>query len=84
MATNHLRYIAEGDGGCPRYRTISDRLTKINGQLDPQTAMQLLTEVKQGITQWSTVYDMTSGDIKAVIAGFYDAVYSFHLDRLNP
>ena len=84
MATNHLRCIAEGDGGCPRYRTISDRLTKINGQLDPQTAMQLLTEVKQGMTQWSTVYDMTSGDINVVIAGFYDAVYSFHLDRLNP
>jgi hypothetical protein len=84
LATNHLRCIAEGDGGCPRYRTISARLTMLNGQLDPQAAMQLLSEVKQGMTQWSTVYNMTSGDINVVFAGFYDAVYSFHLDRLNP
>jgi hypothetical protein len=84
MATNHLRCIAEGDGGCPRYRTISARLTNSNGKLDPQAAMQLLSEVKQGMTQWSTVYNMTSGDINVAIAGIYDNVYSFHLDRLNP
>jgi hypothetical protein len=84
MATNHLRCIAEGDGGCPRYRTISAQLTAANGQLDPQAAMQLLSEVKQGMTQWSTVYDMTSGYINVVISGFYDAIYSFHLERLNP
>jgi len=84
LATNHLRCIAEGDGGCPRYHTISERLTTVNGQLEPQAAMQLLSEVKQDMTQWSTVYDMTSGDINVAIAGFYDAIYSFHLDRVNP
>ncbi len=84
MATNHLRCIAEGDGGCPRYHTISARLTTLNGQLDPHAAMQLLSEVKQGMTQWSTVYNMTSGDINVSIAGVYDNVYSFHLDRLTP
>lgn len=84
LATNHLRCIAEGDGSCPRYRTISDRLTALNGQLDLQAAMQLLLEVNQDMTQWSTVYNLTSGDINVVIARFYDSVYSFHLDRLNP
>ena len=84
LATNHLRCIAVGDGGCPRYHAISTRLTTVNGQLDPQAAMQLLSEVKQDITQWSTVYNMTSGDINVGIAGIYDDVYSFHLDRLNP
>ncbi len=84
LATNHLRCIAVGDGGCPRYHTISTRLTTVNGQLDLKAAMQLLSEVKQDITQWSTVYNMTSGDINVGIAGIYDDVYSFHLDRLNP
>lgn len=84
MATNHLRCIAKGDGGCPRYRTISDRLTSLNGQFDSFAAMQLLSDVKQDITQWSTVYNMTRGDIQVVISGGYDIVYSFILDRLVP
>jgi hypothetical protein len=84
LATNHLRCIADGDGGCPRYRTISARLTELNGQLDPQAAMALLAEVKQGMTQWSSVYDMTSGDLRVVLAGRYDTIFSFHLDRLHP
>jgi hypothetical protein len=84
LATNHLRCIAEGDGGCVRYRTLSEQLAALNGQLDPQAAMQLLSEVKQGITQWSAVYNMTSGDIQVALAGKYDAIFSFHLDLLNP
>jgi hypothetical protein len=84
LATNHMRCIAVGDGGCPRYYTLSERLSTANGQLDPQSAMQLLSEVKQGITQWSSVYDMTSGDIHVAIAGNYDTVFSFHLNLLHP
>jgi hypothetical protein len=84
LATNHLRCIAEGDGGCPRYHTISERLTSVNGQLDPQAAMQLLSDVKQGMTQWSVIYDMTSGDISVVIAGDYETTFSFQLDILHP
>jgi predicted choloylglycine hydrolase len=84
MATNHLRCIARGDGGCQRYHTLSDRLTSLNGQLDPQAAMQLLSEVNQDMTQWSSVYNMTSGDINVVIAGLDDTVYSFHLDLRQP
>jgi len=84
LATNHLRCIAEGDGGCLRYRTLSERLAGLNGQLDPQTAMQLLSEVNQGMTQWSSVYNMTRGDIDLVIAGSYDTVYSFQLEQFNP
>ncbi len=84
LATNHLRCIAEGDGGCWRYSTISNRLSTVNGQLDPQSAMQLLSEVKQSTTQWSSVYNMTSGDISVVIGTHYDTTYSFHLDLLKP
>ena len=84
LATNHLRRIAKGDGGCERYRTISERLRALNGQLDPQAAMQLLSDVKQGSTQWSTIYDMTIGDINIAIAGNYDATFAFHLNLHQP
>jgi hypothetical protein len=84
IATNHLRATAFGDGGCRRYHTISDQLSKMDGQLDEQAAMQLLSDVKQGITQWSSVYNMTNGEINVVIAGDYGTSYSFHLDLLSP
>jgi hypothetical protein len=84
MATNHFRCIAHGDGGCLRYRTISERLAEVDGQLDPEGAMKLLSEVKQGMTQWSVVYDMTRGEIDVVLGGEFDTVYSFQLDLLQP
>jgi hypothetical protein len=84
LATNHLRCIAKGDGGCWRYRTISDRLTAVNGQLNMQSAMQLLSDVTQSGTQWSSVYNMITGEIHVVIAKHFDKTYTFHLDLLNP
>ena len=84
MATNHFRCIAEGDGGCVRYRTISERLAEEDGHLDPESAMQLLSEVKQEMTQWSAVYDMTNGEIDVALGGNFDTVYSFQLDLLQP
>ena len=84
LATNHLRCIAVGDGGCWRFHTLSDRLTEINGSLDMPSAMRLLSQVKQDMTQWSAVYDMTSGDIQVVINRAYESSYPFHLTMVNP
>ena len=84
LATNHLRYTSADDGGCWRYRTLRENLTAQNGVLDTSSAMQLLSQVKQDITQWSVVYDMTSGDIHVVLAGDYDNSYRFHLDLSQP
>jgi hypothetical protein len=84
LATNHLRCIAEGDGGCWRYAIISDRLNSTKGQLDFQSAMQLLSYVKQSSTQWSSVYNLTTGDINLVIAKHFEKIYSFHLDVIQP
>lgn len=84
MATNHLRCIASGAGGCQRYRLLSDRLSASNGQLGSKGAMQLLSEVKQDMTQWSAVYNMSKGDINIVVGQLYDKVYSFHLDSFQP
>ncbi len=83
-ATNHLRCIAQGDGGCYRYRTISDKLTSFSGALDPAAAFQLLSDVSQDTTQWSSVYDISNGDIRVVIARLFPTIYSFHLDLHQP
>jgi hypothetical protein len=84
IATNHLRCISEGSGGCYRYRTLSDQLTATNGQLDPTSAMSLLSDVRQGFTQWSIVYNMSSGDITIATGENYESIYSYHLDIINP
>ncbi len=84
LATNHLRCIARGDGGCSRYHTLAEALSASGGQLDLATAMQLLSTVDQEITQWSAVYNMSSGDIGIVIGRAYDQIFSFHLDLLKP
>ncbi len=83
LATNHLRCIAQGDGGCWRYRILSERLEQLNGQLNAQSSMQLLSEVKQNSTQWSAVYDMTSGDIQVVVGRDYATIHTFHLDLVK-
>ena len=67
-----------------RYRSLSERLSTLNGQLDAPSAMQLLSEVKQGLTQWSALYDMSSGDIQVVVGGVYQTSYTFHLHILKP
>ena len=83
LATNHLRCIAQGDGGCQRYHILSERLAAASGQLDAKTALQLLAEVAQGSTQWSVAYNMTSGDVSVVIGQSYNTVFPFHLNILS-
>jgi hypothetical protein len=84
LATNHLRCIAQGDGGCWRYRTLSSHLSIAQGILSEPNAMQLLSEVKQEGTQWSAVYNMSSGDIQVVIGQNYTQSYAFHLELHTP
>lgn len=84
LATNHLRCIAKGDGNCWRYHILSDRLTALQGQLDPASAMLLLSDIKQTSTQWSVVYNMSTGDVNVVVGMNYDTVHTFHLDLIKP
>ena len=84
LATNHLRCIAQGDGSCPRYHLLSERLAALRGKVEPGEAMQLLADVAQASTQWSSVYDISSGDIYIAIGQSYDDIHEFHLDLQSP
>lgn len=85
LATNHLCATASGDGGCSRYQTLRLRLEETGGGLTPDDAMDLLNRVSQpGSTQWSVVYDLSTGDINVVMDGNYAASYTFQLELFRP
>jgi len=82
LATNFLRSSVEDpkDGNCWRYNTLSAQLAKSNGQIDAQTAMGLLSDVAQSNTQWSVVYQMSTGTINVVMGQEYQNIHQFQLD----
>lgn len=67
-------------GTCRRYDAIHQHLTDTGGQLTPQGAMELLDTVSQNDTQWSVVYEMSSGNIYVTMGRAYDEVHTFHMN----
>lgn len=86
LATNFLRSSVDNpeDGNCWRYNKIAAQLAESNGQLDAGAAMQLLAEVAQSNTQWSVIYQMSSGMINIAMGQGYQDIYQFRLDPVNP
>lgn len=86
LATNFLRSSVEDpkDGNCWRYNTISAKLTETHGRIDTQAAMQLLAEVAKDNTQWSVVYQMSSGEVNVVMGQQYQKLHQFQLDLVHP
>jgi hypothetical protein len=86
LATNFLRSSVDdpADGHCWRYNKIAARLAETDGRIDVQAAMQLLAEVAQNNTQWSVVYQMSSGMVNVAMGGQNQDVHPFQLDLVNP
>jgi hypothetical protein len=84
-ATNFLRASAgeSAEGRCWRYDTIDETLTEKQGQLTAQQALDLLADVAQPATQWSIVYEMSSGDIHVAMGQQYDKVHTLRLDLVD-
>lgn len=87
LATNFLLSSVEDpqDGNCWRYDTLDARLNEAQGMLDAESAMKLLADVSQDITQWSVVYQMARGEVSVAMGGDYVRSYHFKLsDFLVP
>ncbi len=87
LATNFLLSSVEDpqDGNCWRYNTIDARLKEAQGMLDSVSAMELLRDVSQDITQWSVVYQMAQGEVSVAMGRDYAHVHDFKIsDYLNP
>jgi hypothetical protein len=73
QATNFL-VAATNDspaGVCWRYDLIAERLNKNGGQMTAIEGLNLLADVSQPGTQWSIVYDMTSGEVQVIMGKNY-------------
>jgi hypothetical protein len=87
LATNFLLSSVEDpqDGNCWRYDMINARLNEAQGMLDSESAMELLRDVSQEITQWSVVYQMAQGEISVAMGRDYAHIHDFKIsDYLNP
>ena len=84
-ATNFTRSTITGDaaGQCHRYDTLVRRLTCAGGALAPRDALGLLQAVAQteSATQWSVVYDMSTGQVDVVMGQAYGWAHSFRLGQ---
>ncbi len=82
-ATNFLLASTGGypQGECWRYDQMSKVLEQGQGRLSEADAMGLLGSVSQDNTQWSVVYNLTSGEIHIVMGrGYTEAGHAFRLD----
>ena len=87
VATNFLIASTNGDaqGQCWRYDLIEQRLEELNGKASSKDAIRLLKDVSQDITQWSIVYNMTSGNLNIVMGRKYARVVNkLHLNQTRP
>ena len=87
LATNHLlsNGIKGGGSSGGRYDLLEERLAATGGILTPVAAMNLLGDVSQRFngTQWSVVYDSSTGSIYIAMGRNYDAVYTFQLEIVD-
>ena len=83
-ATNFLVASSNGrpQGQCWRYDRISQHLQEVEGQMSSQDAFLLLGDVSQSSTQWSTVYQMATGDVSIVMGRDYSGViHTFDVEQ---
>jgi predicted choloylglycine hydrolase len=86
QATNFLVAATDGNtkGQCPRYDRIGQGLSSVEGRLSAQDALDLLAQVSQEGTQWSVVYNLTSGEIQIVMGrGYQGPIHTLHLEQVR-
>lgn len=92
VATNFLVSATNGhpQGSCRRYDLVTKGLQEAKGMIDIEAAMDFLQEVSQDSpsdvadTQWSMVYEMTSGGVNIVMDRQFDGeIYELTLDLLK-
>jgi hypothetical protein len=85
IATNFLLADTNGNeqGQCWRYDLISQRLNELDGRVSPDASLRLLEDVSQDHTQWSVIYNMTTGDLQVVMGQAYSGtVHTFELNQI--
>jgi hypothetical protein len=81
QATNFLLAVPRSSpiAQCGRYDEMDRQLATTQGEMSAAQALDLLARVAQPHTQWSVVYQMSTGEIQVVMGRQYGAPYSFSL-----
>jgi hypothetical protein len=89
LATNFLLESVVGDpkDSCWRYEILEDEIRSSSGRLSSSAAMNLLRAVSQDgstPTQWSAVYDLSTGTLHLAMGRAFDMIHRFTLDEHLP
>ena len=86
LATNFITASlpAAAQPGCWRYNEIDATLSRNEGRLNPDGALDLLSRVSQDNTQWSVVYDLSTGQVQVTMGRQYESIHSFRLTLADP
>ena len=81
LATNFLLSSVRdpSEGRCWRYDRIAQGLVQAEGRLSSQEGMDLLSQASQGLTQWSVVYGLSTGEVQVAMGQQYELLHAFHL-----
>lgn len=80
VSTNFLIYNSDKDSiFCSRYKKAMKFLEEKKGRICEKEAMNLLSDISQGSTQWSIVYNISTGDIKVAMGREYDNIKEYKL-----
>lgn len=80
-STNFLIYNSDENSiFCSRYNKAMNVLEEKNGKITDIEAMELLEDISQGSTQWSIVYNMTTGDIKVAMGREYSDIKEYKIE----
>jgi len=81
MTNSPLYNISEESAkqGCYRFKTLTDKLERSNGDISWLDGMKLLKSVSYAGTQWSIIYDMKQKSIYASIYGHFDQIQKINL-----
>ena len=78
VSTNYL-FSEPQQPDCWRYKTASEALREVQGNISQDKVMSLLKDTSQDHTTWSVVYNLENGQINLVMGKNYDRVHTFNL-----
>jgi len=81
LATNFLcsAHVGSLDGNCWRYDRVFKTLEALEGKPTSEQAMELLDMVSQQNTQWSVLYQLSTGEVDVVMGKNFKEVETFRL-----
>jgi hypothetical protein len=86
VCTNHQitgKSETENDATCQRYRTASDELAALDGNVSISDMIRVMESVQQQSTMWSSVYDLSTGELRFAYRHNFGNIYEDQMKVLS-